>query len=86
MGKEEPHLAAMAVPGSVLAVRVTARAGRNAVTMEAEEIRVAVTAAPTEGKANEAVRRLLAEALGIAPSRLTLVRGAAARHKQFRID
>ena len=33
-----------------------------------------------------AVRKLLARAMGIAPSRLTLVGGATARDKLFRVD
>jgi uncharacterized protein YggU (UPF0235/DUF167 family) len=32
------------------------------------------------------VRQALARALGVAPSRLTLVAGAAARDKRFRLD
>mgnify|MGYP002653798025 CR=1 FL=1 len=53
---------------------------------EAGGIHVRVTAAPEDGRANAAVRKLLARALGIAPSRLTLVGGATARDKLFRVD
>jgi uncharacterized protein YggU (UPF0235/DUF167 family) len=75
-----------AVPGSVLAVRVTPRSRRTAVEEEAEgTIAVHVTAPPADGAANAAVRAALAEALGIAPSRLTLVSGAGARLKRFRV-
>ena len=45
-----------------------------------------MTAPPTDGKANEAVRKLLAQALGVAPRRLTMVRGDSARDKLFRVD
>jgi hypothetical protein len=41
---------------------------------------------PVDGKANDAVIRLLAEHLGVARSRLELVSGAAARVKRFRIS
>ncbi|HAV08199.1 MAG TPA: hypothetical protein DCX13_04890, partial [Rhodobacteraceae bacterium] len=34
----------------------------------------------------EAVRKALAKALGLAPSRLQLVAGATARDKRFRIE
>jgi uncharacterized protein YggU (UPF0235/DUF167 family) len=67
-------------------VRVTPNAGRNRVAAEAGVIRVSVTAAPADGAANAAVTRLLARALGVAPSRLVLIRGAASRDKCFRLD
>ena len=41
---------------------------------------------PEDGKANAAVIKLLAKALGVAKSRLVLVRGATSRDKLFRID
>ena len=40
----------------------------------------------TAGKANDAVRRALARALSLAPSSVTLVRGASARRKLFAIE
>jgi uncharacterized protein YggU (UPF0235/DUF167 family) len=83
---EKAALAALAVPGAELAVRVTPNAGRNRVAAEAGVIRVSVTAAPADGAANAAVTRLLARALGVAPSRLVLIRGAASRDKCFRLD
>jgi len=82
-----PDLSDRAVPGARIAVRVTPRGGRDAVTLdEAGGIHVRVTAAPEDGKANVAVRKLLARALGIAPSRLTLTGGTTSRDKVFRID
>jgi uncharacterized protein (TIGR00251 family) len=47
---------------------------------------VRVTAPPAEGKANEAVRRLIAKRLGVAKSRVTIVRGARSRDKTIRIE
>ncbi len=73
-------------PGAEIAVRVTPRASRNAVILDGEAIRVTVTVVPEDGKANAAVVKLLAKALGVAKSRLVLVRGATARDKLFRID
>jgi len=75
----------LAVSGTEIAVRVTPRAGRNAVLREDGRLRVLVTAVPEDGKANAAVRKLLAAALGIAKSRLELVRGQTARDKVFRV-
>lgn len=44
-------------------------------------LKVRVTAPPSEGAANAALIRLLAKTLGLAPSRLSLVQGAADRRK-----
>ena len=79
------ELAHLATPGAVLNVRVTPRAARNAGCETSADLRVSVTAAPAGGKANAAVVNLLAAALGIPKSALTLTRGAASRDKTFRI-
>ncbi len=42
---------------------------------------VRVRAKPQDGAANDAVLAMLAKALNIAPSRLTLLRGATSREK-----
>lgn len=47
---------------------------------------VRVSAPPTEGKANKRLVAVLADAFGVARSRVRLVRGAHSRHKWFRID
>ncbi len=79
-------LSHLAQPGTEIAVRVTPRAARNAVLLDGDMIRVTVTVVPEDGKANAAVIKLLAKALGVAKSRLVLLRGASARDKTFRID
>lgn len=79
-------LSHLARPGALIALRATPRARRNAVSVENGAIRVHVTAPPEAGAANEAVARLLAKALGVPWTRLTLVRGASARDKTFRLD
>lgn len=81
-----PDLPALSRPGTVIAVRVTPRAARNAVVADDNGIRIHVTTIPEDGKATDAVRRLLARAIGVAPSRLTLIRGATARDKVFRVE
>lgn len=82
------ELAYLAQPGARIAVRVHPRAARNAVLPGEGDapLRVYTTAPPADGAANAAVTRLLARALGVAPSRLTLLRGAAGRDKLFRLD
>ncbi len=79
-------LSSLAKPGTEIAVRVTPKASRNAVEESDGMIRVRVTVVPENGKANAAVQKLLAKALGVAKGRLTLVRGATARDKVFRLD
>ncbi len=51
--------------------------------MDKGVIRITVTVPPENGKANEAVRRILATALQVAPSALTLKQGQTARDKLF---
>lgn len=79
-------LTQFATPGARLTVRVTPKASRNAITVEGDRLRVYVTTAPTDGKANAAVIKLLAKALGVAKSRLVLVQGATSRDKVFRVE
>lgn len=80
------ELAHLAVPGNEIAVRVTPRASRNRIEAGETGIRIHVTQVPEDGKATEAARRLLAGALGIAPTRLALLRGATSRDKLFRVS
>jgi uncharacterized protein YggU (UPF0235/DUF167 family) len=49
-------------------------------------LRVRLSAPPVDGAANDALRRWLALELGIPQSRVTLLRGASARRKQWLID
>ena len=73
--------------GLLLAVRVHPRARRNEVVgWQDSVLRMHVTAAPHDGRANHAATGLLAKALGVAPSRVALVRGATTRDKLFRIE
>jgi len=78
-------LSHLASPGTRIAVRVTPNASRNRVVAEDGTIRVYVTTVPEDGKANVAVIELLAKAIGLAKSRLQLVRGATSRDKVFRV-
>lgn len=68
-------------------VRLTPRGGRDVIDgWDGEVLRVRVAAAPVDGKANDALVRLLAKALGVARSRVTLVAGAQARAKVVEVD
>jgi uncharacterized protein YggU (UPF0235/DUF167 family) len=82
----KPDLKDLNTPGHMFWVRVTPKASRNAITRDEGGIRVYVTTVPEGGKANQAVTKLLAKAIGIAKSRLTLIKGETARDKCFRVD
>lgn len=69
-----------------LAVRVTPRAARNRLLVEGGVVRAYVTSVPEDGKANAAVVKLLAKALGLPKSAVALVRGHTSRDKVFRIS
>ncbi|SMH49851.1 DUF167 domain-containing protein [Maritimibacter sp. HL-12] len=79
-------LAHLAQSGAEIAVRVTPRAARNMVTVTETGLKVSVTTVPEDGKANAAVIKLVAHALGVPKSALTLTRGATSRDKTFRLD
>ncbi len=49
-------------------------------------LRARVTAPPVDGRANKALCRLIAKQIGIAPSKLTVVRGAKSRDKVVMVD
>jgi len=73
-----------------LRLRVTPRARRNAIigvldTGSGPALKVSVTAPPADGKANLAVLALLAKALGVPKSTLSLISGDTGRNKLVRI-
>jgi len=78
--------------GVFVDVRLTPRGGRDAIEGVACRadgrlvLKARVRAAPTEGAANAALCRLLADAVGVAPRQATLVAGAKAREKRVRIS
>lgn len=49
-------------------------------------LRARVCAAPTDGEANAALVKLLAKALGVSKSNVTLAAGAAARIKTVQVE
>jgi uncharacterized protein (TIGR00251 family) len=70
----------------LLAVRVQPRASRDEVTgVQGERLRLRLTAPPVEGAANRHLERYLAGLFGVAPSRVTVIRGESSREKQVRV-
>lgn len=80
------ELAAQAISGAEFRVRVTPRARKSGLTLHDGVIHIAVNAPAEDGKANAAVIEALAHALGVAKSRLTLIRGATSRDKVIRLQ
>jgi uncharacterized protein (TIGR00251 family) len=70
--------------GAVLPVLAQPGAKRNAILgVRAGALRVAVTAPPDKGKANQAIQALLADALGCRAGQIALLFGATSRQKRF---
>ena len=68
-----------------LKVKVTPRSSRNRIAVADGQVKVWVTAAPTDGQANEAVRIAVADALEVAKSSVSIVRGHSSREKSLEI-
>lgn len=77
--------------GLALTVRLTPKGGRDAIDGIEQMadgrsvLKVRVRAAPSDGEANDALVRLLAKSLGVAPRQVTLVAGATARIKRLEV-
>ena len=72
--------------GGRLAVKVTPGAREESVTLSDDAVLVKVRAQADKGAANDAVIAVVARALGLAPSRLTLLRGATSRQKLLAVE
>jgi uncharacterized protein len=72
--------------GASFSVKVHARAKKNAITGEAgDALKLSITAAPTDGKANEACIEFLANLLKVPHSSITIASGHASRRKVIRV-
>ena len=54
--------------------------------IEGGVLQARVTAPPVDGKANRALCRLVAKRAGVAPSRVSVVRGEKSRDKLVRVE
>lgn len=67
-------------------LRVQPRAARDGFAgVMGDRLRLRITSPPVDGKANDAVRRFLADAFGVPLGRVELVAGAGSRDKLVRI-
>ena len=74
-------------PAASIKVRVQPGASENQVVgYQRGVLRLRVTAPPQEGRANQAVISMLAAVLGIAKSRVRIVRGHASREKLVSVE
>jgi uncharacterized protein (TIGR00251 family) len=72
--------------GVTFAVKVQPRARKNAITGELEgTLKLALTAPPVEGKANEACIEFLAKLLKVPRSSVTIASGLTSRRKVVRV-
>ncbi|MBI4635796.1 MAG: DUF167 domain-containing protein [Candidatus Rokubacteria bacterium] len=72
--------------GALLRLRVRPGASSNAILgWQGDTLRVRVTAPPLEGRANRAVIELLARALGVRPSAVSLLSGERGRDKLLHV-
>jgi uncharacterized protein (TIGR00251 family) len=72
--------------GAQFALRVQPRASRNAIAgLVGDAVKLAITAPPVDGKANQAVIEFLSDALGVAKSRITILSGETGRNKRIAV-
>jgi uncharacterized protein len=72
--------------GITFAVKVHPRARKNAITgVVGDALKLALTAPPVEGRANQAVIEFFAELFAIPRSSVTIASGATSRSKVIRI-
>jgi len=72
--------------GVTFAVKVQPRARRNAVVGElGDALKLALTAPPVDGKANEACIEFFAETLRLARSSVSIASGQTSRNKVIRV-
>lgn len=73
--------------GVTITIRLQPKASKTAILGEMEgALKIAVTAPPVDGRANDACIRFLAQLLKVARSSVTIAAGASSRNKVIRID
>jgi uncharacterized protein (TIGR00251 family) len=73
--------------GVIVSVHVQPRSGVTGVRgRHGDALKIRVAAPPVDGRATEAARRALAEALAVSPAAVSLVSGEHSRQKRFRVE
>lgn len=74
-------------PYTLLKVHATTKASKNAIAgVRNGALMISVTAVPENGKANEAIIKILSKSLKCAKSKIELVSGTTNRDKLFQIE
>lgn len=68
-----------------LDIKVIPNASKNLVKADGAQLKVYVTAPPTDNKANQAVIEVLAGHFGVAKRQVQIIRGQTSRHKVVEI-
>ncbi len=72
---------------TLIRVKVATKSSKNAIVgVRNGELLVSVTAVPENGKANEAVIKLLSKSLKCAKTKICLISGSKSKNKLFQID
>lgn len=73
--------------GALFRIRVVPRASRSEVAgFEGEALKLRITEAPVEGRANDACVGLLARRLGVKKAQVTIIAGHTARNKTVAVE
>jgi len=72
--------------GLVLRLYIQPKASRDSIVgLHGDEVKVAITAPPIDGKANAHLVKFLAKQFRVAKSQVTIEKGELGRHKQVKI-
>ncbi len=71
--------------GATFVVKIHPRAKKDAITGEVDALKLALTAPPVEGRANEACIEFIAKLLRVPRSSVTIAAGETSRQKVIRV-
>ena len=72
---------------TLIKVKVATKASKNAIVgVRNGELLISVTSVPENGKANEAIVKLLSKSFKCAKSKIDLISGSKSKNKLFKID
>jgi len=73
--------------GAIFRIRVVPRASRSeAAGIQGDALKLRITEAPVEGKANDECIRLIAKILGVKKTQVTIIAGHTARTKTVAVE
>ena len=68
-----------------LNLRLQPKSSKNEIRRVGDGVKAWVSAPPVDGAANEAIVKMIAKKVGVAPSRVQIIRGHTSRDKTLRI-